>query len=113
MTVLSDYQNEAGEWLTSGEAIRAEWAADSDPYANYCDQCGFSHGGPCPDDDDDDDEATHVRVELTFYASDAEYAVLKGETLTPNQVREIVRTHLADATVNDVINHETGEELWY
>lgn len=24
----------------------------------YCDQCGYYHGGPCPDNDYDDDEET-------------------------------------------------------
>lgn len=42
------YRNEAGE------PIGWDYPAD-DAMAYYCDLCGFSHAGPCPDDDDDDE----------------------------------------------------------
>lgn len=49
-----DY-NEAGEpvgWDNPGEY---------DPYANYCDMCGYSHIGDCYDEYDDDDEGEEYR----------------------------------------------------
>lgn len=46
------WQNEAGEPLYSPEAIRSEEAADCDPGRYHCDDCGFSHVGPCDDGGD-------------------------------------------------------------
>ena len=42
-----------------GEVVGWDYPADSDTY--YCDVCGFSHVGPCPDDlyDDEDETEDH------------------------------------------------------
>lgn len=42
------YRNEDGEVLG--------WDyPDNEPFADWCDFCGFSHGGPCPDDEEEDE----------------------------------------------------------
>jgi hypothetical protein len=56
------YRNEAGEVLGWDNPT-------DDAMAYYCDMCGFSHAGPCPeedepdeDEDDDDDEETYRSI---------------------------------------------------
>jgi len=53
------YRNEAGEPVGWGKPESAE--------DNYCDDCGFSHGGECPDEPDydeyDEDEEYDAPIE--------------------------------------------------
>jgi hypothetical protein len=44
---VSEFYNEAGEPLMSGEQMRREMEIDGDPMTYYCDDCGFCHGGEC------------------------------------------------------------------
>jgi len=41
------YYNDAGEPLG--------WDKPADPADYWCDDCGFSHPGPCPDPEDEDE----------------------------------------------------------
>lgn len=54
------YRNEAGE-PTGYDVPSDDPAYDS---AYWCDDCGVTHGGPCPDPDDDDDDLEEGDDEL-------------------------------------------------